>query len=62
MYATRARICTPQKATPMQLVFGRDAVLNTQFEADWKYIRDKKQKLIKQNNKGENAKRKKTIK
>jgi hypothetical protein len=42
----------------MQLVFGRDAVLNTKFEADWKYIRDRKQKLIEQNNKRENAKRK----
>jgi voltage-gated potassium channel Kch len=32
MYATRATILTTLKATPMQLVFGRDAVLNTQFE------------------------------
>jgi hypothetical protein len=57
MYATRATIHTTLKATPMQLVFGRDAVLNTKFEADWKYIRDRKQKLIEQNNKRENAKR-----
>ena len=41
----------------MQLVFGRDAVLNNQFEADWKYIRDRKRKLIEQNNTRENAKR-----
>jgi hypothetical protein len=27
-------------------------------KADWKYIRDRKQKLIEQNNKPENAKRK----
>jgi hypothetical protein len=58
MYATRATIHTTLKATPMQLVFGRDAILNTKFEADWKYIRDRKQKLIEQNNKRENAKRK----
>ena len=57
MYATRATIHTTLRATPMQLVFGRDAVLNTKFEADWKYIRDRKQKLIEQNNKRENAKR-----
>jgi hypothetical protein len=56
MYATRATIHTTLEATPMQLVFGRDAVLNTKFEADWKYIRDRKQKLIEQNNKQENAK------
>jgi hypothetical protein len=58
MYATRATIHTTLKAMPMQLVFGRDAVLNTKFEADWKYIRDQKQKLIEQNNKQENTKRK----
>jgi hypothetical protein len=58
MYATRATIHTTLKATPMQLVFGRDAVLNTKFKTDWKYIRDQKQKLIEQNNKQENAKRK----
>jgi hypothetical protein len=40
----------------MQLVFGRDAVLNTKSEPDWKYIRDQKQKLVGQNNKRENAK------
>jgi hypothetical protein len=57
MYATRATIHTTLRATPMQLVFGRDAVLNTKFEADWKYIRERKQKLIEQNNKRENAKR-----
>jgi hypothetical protein len=57
MYATRATIHTTLKATPMQLVFGRDAVLNTKFEADWKYIRDRKRKLIEQNNTRENAKR-----
>jgi hypothetical protein len=41
----------------MQLVFGRDAIMNIQFRADWKLITDRKQKLIKQNNKRENAKR-----
>jgi hypothetical protein len=42
----------------MQLVFGRDAVLNTKFEADRKYLRDWKKKLIEQNNTRESAKQK----
>ena len=41
----------------MQLVFGRDAVLNIQFKANWKMIKERKQNLIKQNNKRENLKR-----
>jgi hypothetical protein len=55
MFATRAMLHTTLKATPMQLAFGRDAVLNTKFKADWKYIRDRDQKLIEQNNTRENA-------
>jgi hypothetical protein len=31
-------------------------ILDTKFEADWKYGRDQKQKLIEQNNERENAK------
>jgi len=42
----------------MQLVFGRDAILNIAREANWKLIRDRKQKLIDQNNERENANRK----
>ena len=49
---------TTLRATPSQLVFGRDAILNVQFQADWQYIKDRKQKLIMQNNKRENATRK----
>jgi hypothetical protein len=45
------------RAMPSQLVFGRDAVLNCSFEANWQYIKDRKQRLIDQNNKKENAKR-----
>ena len=40
----------------MQLVFGRDAILNIQHTADWNRIKKRKQKLIKQNNIQENAK------
>ena len=41
----------------MQLVFNRDAIHNVAFEADWLYIKDRKQRLIQQNNRRENAKR-----
>ena len=45
------------RATPTQLVFGRDALLNVSFEADWHYIKERKQKRILQNNKRENQSR-----
>ena len=50
MFATRATYHTTLKATPMQLVFGRDAILNTKFEANWALIKQQKQKRIKENN------------
>ena len=56
-FATRATVHTALGATPSQLVFGRDAITNTPFEADWDQISVKKQKLINQNNARENAKR-----
>jgi hypothetical protein len=57
MFATRATYHTTTQATPTQLVFGRDAILNTKFEANWRYIRQRKQELINQNNQRENKKR-----
>ena len=57
MFALRATFHSTLKATPMQLVFGRDAILNTKFEADWAYIKQQKQQKIKENNRRENAKR-----
>ena len=56
-FAVRATVHTTTQATPMQLVFGRDAMLNIQFKANWKLIKERKQQLIKQNNKRENSKR-----
>jgi len=38
-------------------VFGHDAMLNASFQADWPFIKERKQRLIIQNNKCENAKR-----
>jgi hypothetical protein len=57
MWATRAIIhTTTLQATPMQLVFGRDAVLNIKFQANWKYIKERKEKLILKNNERKNKK------
>ena len=55
--AVRSTVHTTQRATPTQLVFNRDAILNVAFEADWQYIKERKLHRIVQNNKKENAKR-----
>lgn len=57
MFAIRATYHTTLQATPAQLVFGRDSLLNIKFEANWAYIKGRKQKLIDQNNKKENSSR-----
>ena len=57
MFAVRATYHTTLQATPTQLVFGRDAILNIQFEANWNLIRERKQKIIRLNNERENARR-----
>jgi hypothetical protein len=57
-FAIRSTVHTTNMATPMQLVFGRDAVLNVLHEANWRYIKERKQQFINYNNKRENAKRK----
>ena len=57
MYAVRATYHTTLKATPMQLVFGHDAILNTKFEANWMLIKQNKEQIINKNNVEENAKR-----
>jgi len=53
--AMNSTVHTTSRATPSQLVFGRDAMLNASFEADWQFIKQRKQKLIAQNNKRENC-------
>jgi hypothetical protein len=55
--AVVSTVHTTTRATPTQLVFGRDALLNVSFVADWQYIKERKQKLILQNNKKENKTR-----
>ena len=45
-------IHTNTRTTPMQLVFGRDAILNVNHLADWRYIKSCKQwrwRMTKQN-------------
>jgi len=56
-FGMRATVHTTNRATPTQLVFNRDAIHNVRFEADWKYIKERKQRRIRQNNAKENAKR-----
>ena len=41
----------------MQLIFGRDAILNIKHVADWEHIRQRKQLRINHNNKRENMQR-----
>jgi hypothetical protein len=55
--AVNASLHSTNKATPSQLVFGRDAILNVSFEANWQYLKERKQKLILHNNQRENSKR-----
>ena len=56
-FTCHATIHTTLNVSPTQLVFGRDAILNSRYEANWEVIRDRKQKRIDYNNKRENAKR-----
>lgn len=56
-FAMRSTVHTTNRATPAQLVFNRDAIHNVRFEADWQYIRQRKQRRILQNNKQENKNR-----
>ena len=56
-FGVRATLHTTTQATPMQLVFGRDAIINLTHKANWCYIRDRKLRIIKLNNEKENAKR-----
>jgi hypothetical protein len=59
MFATRATVHSTSKATPAQLVFGRDAMLNVQHEANWTYIKERRNEISSKNNKKENATRRK---
>jgi Bacterial SH3 domain len=57
MFAVQATYHTTMQATPGQLVFGRDSILNTKFEANWDFTKQRKQEIIARNNERENASR-----
>ena len=57
MLAVRATYHKTLQASPMQLVFGRDAILNIKHVADWEHIRQRKKLWINHNNKWENMRR-----
>ena len=54
MFAVRATYHTTLQAYLMQLVFGRDAILNIKHVANWEHIRQRKKMRINHNNKREN--------
>ena len=54
IFAMRSTVHTTMQATPMQLVFGRDAIMNLTFDANWQLIKQQKQNLIHKNNANEN--------
>ena len=54
MSAIRATYQTTLQFSPVQLVFGRDAILNTKRVADWEHIQQLKQEQINRNNKRKN--------
>jgi hypothetical protein len=56
-YAIRSTFHTTLKATPGQLVFGRDMVLPITFMADWGAIEQQRQKEMGRKNRRENASR-----
>ena len=57
IFAMQCRVHTKLGATPMNLVFGRDAILNLLHEENWQLIKICKQEPINKNNKTENKKR-----
>ena len=57
MFDVHATYHTTLQASPMQLVFGRDAILNIKHVADWEHIRQWKQLRINHNNKRKKMRR-----
>ena len=55
-FAIRSTYHTTLQATPGQLVFGRDLIINCEHIANWEAIKRRKQQIIKKNNLQENKK------
>ena len=53
--AVRCIVHTTAQATPTQLAFGQDALLNISFKANWQHIKKRKQHRITWNREAENA-------
>eukprot|EP00957_Ditylum_brightwellii_P097011 7387433-Ditylum_brightwellii.AAC.1 len=58
MFALQSTMHMTYKAIPMQLVFGRDTMLNVMHLANCWFIQECQQNVIKKNNKKESAKQK----
>ena len=54
MFSARATYQTTLQASPVQLVFGQDAILNIKHVSDWEKIRQRKKERINRNNKRKN--------
>ena len=54
MFAVRATYHTTLQASPIQLVFGPESILNIKGVADWEHIWQRKKLRINHNNKQEN--------
>jgi hypothetical protein len=50
-FGIRSRSHTTIQASPGQLVFGRDMIHDTRFQANWERIKNNKQKYIANSNK-----------
>jgi hypothetical protein len=57
MFAVRTMHHTTLQASPMQLAFGRDAILNIKHVSNWEHIRQRKQTRINENNERKNKSR-----
>ena len=56
-FAIRSTWSTTMRATPGQLIFGRDMLLNVQHLVNWHYMQTRRQKIADENNARENSKR-----
>ena len=55
IFAMQSTVHATMQATPMQAVFGRDAIINIMFDAKWHLIKIQKQEAINKNNAEENS-------
>ena len=56
-FSIRATVSTTTGHSPMQMVYGRDAILNIKHTVNWTNVKKRKQEMIHKNNERENSKR-----